>query len=359
MLVLTAWIRLVIYGHSRSPDGYGVPIIFAGWTRRRWLIWSMVAIFVAMTLGKFFLVTPIPPIPQSERIASLTMVMADLFVVAGVVHLLTGRSVEVEQSTIALRKLNDELDRRRLEAEESSARKTRFLAAVSHDIRTPANAISLLAEVVQQCANDPAQFCDIPELAGELHKSSMSLVTLISDVLDLTRMDAGRIELRETEFEFNEWLAEECRKLQPLAEQKNLAFHVNGLQHPVQIRADRVKLSRVVTNVIGNALKYTPSGSVDVDARLTSAGRLKLAVRDTGIGISADGVAGIFDEFAQIKSPNREKSSGSGLGLSICKRLTSAMGGSIDVASEVGKGSTFTLSLPASIIVAAAEVQPA
>jgi signal transduction histidine kinase len=359
MVGLTAWIRLGIFGHTRSPVGFGVPIVFAGWARRRWILWTMVAIFVGITLGKLTFMTPNPPIPRSERLMGATLLMADLFVVAGIVHMLVRRGDQVDQNTIALRKLNDELDYRRREAEESSARKTRFLAAVSHDIRTPANAISLLSEVVQQCANDPKQVGDIPELASELHKSSMSLVALISDVLDLTRMDAGRIELRETEFEFNAWLEEECHKLQPLAEKKNLAFNVATAPHAVQIRADRVKLSRVVTNLIGNAIKYTHGGSVRVETTINRSGNLQMKVSDTGIGIAPDGLSSIFDEFSQIRSPNRENSSGSGLGLSICKRLAVAMGGTLSVESVLGKGSTFTLTLPAAMIVATPEVQPA
>jgi signal transduction histidine kinase len=251
----------------------------------------------------------------------------------------------------AQKNLQAELDNRRREAEEASVRKSRFLAAVSHDIRTPANAISLLAELIQRSAIDPSHSSEIPELAQELQRSSINLVNLISDVLDLTRLDSGRVDLHDSEFDFNQWLSDECKQLSPLAEQKKLQFSCSPPEAPIHLRADRIKLSRIVTNLIGNAIKFTETGSVHVEARLLPDRRAQIEVRDTGIGIAQEHMPRIFDEFFQLKNPERDRNKGSGLGLSISKRLLEVMGGELKADSTHGKGSTFTVILPASIVV--------
>jgi PAS domain S-box-containing protein len=248
-----------------------------------------------------------------------------------------------------LKQLQQEFDRRRQEAEESSARKSRFLAVVSHDIRSPANAISLLAELIWRTSSDPKESSEIPELARELQHSSLSLVRLVSDVLDLSRLDAGKVELHETEFEISQWLSDECRQLQPLAEQKKVQFEHHAPQ-PMRVRLDRIKLSRVLSNLVGNAIKFTETGQVHIEAERMPDGRLRIDVTDTGIGIEAEQLPRIFDEFFQLKNPGRDRK-GSGLGLSISKRLVEVMGGELCVSSTVGQGSTFSVTLPASVIV--------
>lgn len=251
----------------------------------------------------------------------------------------------------AQKSLREELESRRKEAEDESVRKSRFLAAVSHDIRTPANAISLLAELIRRSAQDPTQTGEIPEVAHELERCSASLVNLVSDVLDLTRLDLGRLELRESDFDFNQCLSDAFHQLQPLAEKKHLELVFNPLPTAVRLHADRIKLSRVLTNLIGNAVKYTERGRVSVSAERLPDGRPRVSVSDTGIGIAPENLSAIFDEFAQLKNPDRAKSTGSGLGLSISKRLVGIMGGKLEVVSQSGKGSTFSFTLPASCVI--------
>jgi two-component system sensor histidine kinase/response regulator len=248
-----------------------------------------------------------------------------------------------------LKQLQEEFDRRRRNAEEEAQRKSRFLAVVSHDIRSPANAISLLAELILRTAKDPKDIGEIPELARELQRSSLSLVHLVSDVLDLSRLDAGGIQIHETEFEASQWIGDECRQLQPLAEQKKLQFDFSA-PPSMRLRADRIKMSRVLNNLVGNAIKFTESGQVHVTAERLADGRLRITVADTGIGIEPENLPRIFDEFFQLKNPGRERK-GSGLGLSISKRLVEVMGGQLEVSSEPGKGSTFSVTLPASLVV--------
>jgi signal transduction histidine kinase len=249
-----------------------------------------------------------------------------------------------------LKTLQRELDFRRREAEEASVRKSRFLAAVSHDIRTPANAISLLAELMQRTASTPALLSEVPEIADDLKRSAMTLVDLVSDVLDLTRFDSGRIDLHETEFSLADMVREECRSLLQVAREKGLAFDCALSSDNIMVRTDRVKLSRILGNLINNAIKFTDHGSVKVAAERVEGGSIRIAVQDTGPGIAPENQERIFDEFFQLRAPGRDSSKGSGLGLAICRRLIEAMGGTITVQSAVGQGSTFTVALPASTV---------
>jgi signal transduction histidine kinase len=257
-----------------------------------------------------------------------------------------------------LKSLQRELETRRREAEEASVRKTRFLAAASHDIRTPANAISLLAELLKRSADSPSMAGEIPQLAEELRQSATSLVNLVSNVLDVTRFDTDKLELHENEFALARLLEEEVRQVLPLAQAKNLILDIDppgggasggGLDGQCYIRADRIKLGRVLGNLLGNAIKFTDRGGIKVTTSRNGDGGICIAVTDTGIGISPENQAHIFDEFWQLADPQRSK--GSGLGLSISKRLVEAMGGQVQIRSDAGKGSTFTVTLPVTCIV--------
>ncbi|HXE52672.1 MAG TPA: ATP-binding protein [Tepidisphaeraceae bacterium] len=250
-----------------------------------------------------------------------------------------------------LRELNRELDLRRREAEEASVRKTRFLAAVSHDIRTPANAISLLAELIRRTSVNPALAADVPDLAQELHSSAISLVNLLSDVLDIARFDSDKVDLQESEFSLSDLLNDEQRQLFPLARQKGLSLQINVPSDPLVLRTDRIKLARILGNLVGNAIKFTEQGGVTIDAHRNGDGSVQISVRDTGSGIAPEHLSHIFDEFFQLRNPERDRAKGSGLGLTICKRLVDAMGGAIHVQSAPGQGSAFTVTLPGSAVV--------
>ncbi len=243
-----------------------------------------------------------------------------------------------------LKQLQRELESRRREAEEASVRKTRFLAAASHDIRTPANAISLLAELLKRTTDNPAMAGEIPQLADELRNSATSLVNLVSNILDVTRFDTDKIDLHETEFPLAALLEEEVRQVLPLAQAKNLDLDCDSAAGDVWLRADRIKLGRVLGNLLGNAIKFTDRGGVRCTSGRREDGSIFISVSDTGIGVSPENQTRIFDEFWQLSDPNRSK--GSGLGLAISKRLIEAMGGDIKVQSVASQGSTFTVLLP-------------
>jgi signal transduction histidine kinase len=188
---------------------------------------------------------------------------------------------------------------------------------------------------------------EVPDLAQELHSSALSLVSLLSDVLDIARFDSDKVELQETEFPLATLLTDEQKHMLPLARQKGLSLEVNPPRETLVMRTDRIKLARILGNLIGNAIKFTESGGVKIDAHLNGEGTVQISVTDTGIGIAPEHISHIFDEFFQLRNPERDRAKGSGLGLTICKRLVDAMGGQLDVQSTPGKGSIFTLTLPA------------
>jgi len=261
------------------------------------------------------------------------------------------------QSALVLESLHlqQELELRRRDAEEASIRKTRFLAAVSHDVRTPANAINLMAELIARASRDPSMASQLPQLASDLHANARSLVALVSDVLDLARFDSGRLDLQESSFAVCAMVQAEVRQLMPLANAKGLRLVAEPPPQPIWLRADRMKLVRVVGNLIGNAIKFTETGGVRAQCLRLPDGSAEIRVIDTGIGISAEHLTNIFDEFYQLRNPERDRSKGTGLGLAICKRLLDATGCRITVQSVAGQGSTFTLSIPPSLIIPAPE----
>jgi len=257
------------------------------------------------------------------------------------------------QSSLVLESmsLQQELEQRRQQAEEASVRKTRFLAAVSHDVRTPAYAINLMAELIGRAAKDGELASQLPKLAADLQSNARSLVALVSDVLDLARFDSGKMELQLSDFTACSIIEAEVRQLMPLAQAKGLDLSVACVGRPVWIRADRMKLARVVGNLIGNAIKFTEKGSVSARCEHASDGGAEICVSDTGVGIPPEQVENIFDEFYQLRNPERDCTKGTGLGLAICRRLLDAMGCQISVKSALGKGSEFTVKIPSSLLI--------
>src|SRR5581483_6360904 len=218
---------------------------------------------------------------------------------------------------------------------EASSRKSRLLASVSHDIRTPLNTITLLAEVLRHAGDNPAA-ARLPDLARRLQANARSVAELVSDLLDMARIDSGRMDLKESTFSLNDLLADQCRDLLPLARAKGLRLETELPEPPVRLRADRGKLSRVLCNLIGNAIKFTERGGVTVSAARPADGAVRIDVRDTGVGIAPEQLDRVFDEFAQAHKAGGDSNKGWGLGLAICRRLVNAMGGAITVESAPG-----------------------
>ncbi len=246
---------------------------------------------------------------------------------------------------------NEELGRRHKEAVASSERTNRLLIAVSHDIRTPIQTIGLVAEMMRRTGDNRALADRAPQLAQQLQANAATMASMVSELLDLARFDAGHIDMKESEFALDELVTAKCRELGALAETKALSLIARVPHAPLWVRSDRAKLDRVLANLIGNAIKFTAHGNVTVSAGMDASGSPVLQVTDTGRGIEPEALERIFDEYVQAGSAGRSTERGWGLGLAISRRMAKALGASIDVSSELGNGSTFTLTLPARCVV--------
>jgi signal transduction histidine kinase/CheY-like chemotaxis protein len=250
------------------------------------------------------------------------------------------------QGALALQsiRIQKELETRRHDAENAALQKSQFLAAVSHDVRTPANAISLLAELVERATGDPEQAHRVPELARSLWANARSLVDLVSDVLDLTRLDSEQADLHVTEFPLHELIDAEVFQAETAADGKGLTIAKVIPATPVKLMTDRTKLKRVIANLLSNAVKFTERGGIQVEC--TVGDDVRISIADTGIGIPGDALNKVFDEFFQLRNPERNREKGAGLGLAICRRLVASLGCTLSLESVVGAGTTFTLIIP-------------
>ncbi len=256
--------------------------------------------------------------------------------------------VDVTERTHA----EQELQRAKTVAEDASRRKTEFLSAISHDLRTPVNALSLQAELLARIVefrDDPGG--ELRLLSGDIRAVAANLIELINDLLDLTRFDSGVVDFHPSEFALDPWLANTVAPLELSARTKGLDFQWSVDQPGRFLRTDRVKLGRLLVNLVGNAIKFTERGEVSITARVDREGWFNLEVRDTGPGIPAHQIDRIFDEFSQLRNPERDRTKGTGLGLAICRRLIEVVGGRLTVQSELGKGSLFTAAYPPSHVV--------
>jgi PAS domain S-box-containing protein len=245
-------------------------------------------------------------------------------------------------------------------AESASRRKTQFLSAVSHDLRTPVNALSLQAELLARLIELRGDSdIELTQLATDIRTVAANLIDLINDLLDLTRFDSGAVDYHPTDFPLEEFFQQTLDPLEATAATKGLDFSWRVDRPGRVIRGDRVKLGRVLVNLVSNAVKFTERGSVSVSARAAHDGGLIVTVGDTGPGIPTDQLDRIFDEFAQLRNPERDRTKGTGLGLAICRRLVEGVGGRLTVESVVGSGSTFTARYPPDHMAADVSYRPA
>jgi signal transduction histidine kinase len=181
-----------------------------------------------------------------------------------------------------------------------------------------------------------------------IDSNSRHLLALINDILDITRIEAGRMPLNATSFGIGELFEEVQAELEPIIKRSNLSVTTRMRGTVPSIRSDRQKVKQIVLNLLSNALKFTPAGSVKMTASFDKRARqVAISVKDTGVGIPFADQAKVFEDFRQLDSSPARGYGGTGLGLSICRRLANILGGSIGLESEPGKGSTFTLWLPA------------
>ena len=262
---------------------------------------------------------------------------------------------------------NNELQEARRIAERSSAAKSEFLANMSHEIRTPINAVMGMNEIIMRDSRQARDqlpdsteeirgiFSDISGYAGIIENAGKNLLAIINDILDISKIEAGKVEIREARYTLSSTLNDLCNMISLRARSKGLEFSVNVQEQlPDQLCGDVLRVRQVVLNILNNAVKYTNRGSVTLSvAGSISAARdqgqivdLIFSVKDTGIGIRREDLDRLFAKFERISSAENSNVEGTGLGLSITKTLLDMMGGSIRVESEFGKGSVFTVTIP-------------
>lgn len=233
-------------------------------------------------------------------------------------------------------------------AEQASRTKSEFLANISHEVRTPLNALMGLTRLLMDSRLDEEQRSWLDLMDSSAH----SLLGLLNDVLDLSRIEAGKLDIEKVPFRLHETLEELSTLYAGQAHAKSMKWTLQLASNlPNMVEGDPGRLRQVLANLLSNALKFTPKGGeIRVSAELADGAPgqrlLKLQVQDSGVGIAKDHQATIFDAFTQADASTARRFGGSGLGLAICAKLTRLMGGQIELASELGQGSTFTVTLP-------------
>jgi signal transduction histidine kinase len=251
---------------------------------------------------------------------------------------------KVREATAELMRRNELLQRQHIALEQGSQLKSQFLANMSHEFRTPLNAILGYTSMLLQGVNGELQPPQKRNLS-RVDSNAKHLLSIINDILDISRIEAGKMPLHLTEFEVPELLAELLAEVEPLIPRTTLDVRTEVDAGLPLLHSDRQKLKQILLNFLTNAIKFTPRGTVKVRARLASE-EFAISVEDTGIGIAEQDHEKVFEDFRQADSSVTREYGGAGLGLSICRRLAGMLGGRIDLASEPDVGSTFTLWLP-------------
>ncbi len=269
----------------------------------------------------------------------------------------TQEELRVQQEELAEKNRSLETQRRQLELGRSEAEtrarelaqanryKSQFLANMSHELRTPLNSILILARHLAENSTGHLDDDEV-ESASVIHESGSQLLSLINDILDLSRIEAGKVEMLIEDFPVSEILLYLRRLFEPLAAKKSIAFaiEVEAAAAPV-IHSDRRLLTQVLTNLLSNAIKFTDQGSVQLLLCAEDSG-LRFDIIDSGIGIAADQIERIFNAFQQVDGGSARKYGGSGMGLAISRQLVELLGGRIDIESTPGSGSRFSVHLP-------------
>ncbi|MDN4052810.1 response regulator [Massilia sp. YIM B02763] len=271
---------------------------------------------------------------------------------------LAEQAAHLDTKNAALVLAQDQLRDRALELERASRYKSEFLANMSHELRTPLNSSLILAKLL---ADNAAGNLDEEQVrfAQTIYSAGNDLLNLINDILDISKVEAGKMELVPEELPLRRMVEGISRVFEPLARQKELVFElIVDANVPIAIHSDRQRLEQILKNLLSNAIKFTDKGSVGLSVSATADGWIQFSVRDSGIGIAPDQQEKIFDAFHQADGTISRRFGGTGLGLSISRDLTSLLGGTLSVASTPGQGSTFTLSLPRNGAVAATPPAP-
>jgi len=268
---------------------------------------------------------------------------------------LVEKNISLEKAELRISQLNLELQKNLVELETSkqqvehaSRLKSEFISTMSHELRTPLNAIIGFSELlVDKKAGqiNPKQ----EEYLGDILRSGNHLLRLINDILDLSKIEAGKLEILLEPCGVKEVIEEVCSVIKTLADAKDITIAVLIAPQVGEIQADRIKLKQVLYNLLSNAIKFTNrSGKVEIEVRRGGKDGVVIKIKDNGIGINPEGIRKLFSPFLQLDGGASEKQRGTGLGLMLTRKFIELHGGSILVDSEVGKGTVFTVLLPQS-----------
>ncbi|WP_311267981.1 response regulator [Sphingobium sp. WCS2017Hpa-17] len=260
---------------------------------------------------------------------------------------------QLEEQAQTLENQRDELERgaanltvKARELEQASQYKSDFLANMSHELRTPLNSLLILSKLLGDNP-DGNMSADQVKFARTIESSGNDLLTLINDILDLSKIEAGHIQVQPETVPLQRLAGDIRQMFQPIAESRELAFEIEMASDcPRAIETDRMRIEQILKNLLSNAFKFTEQGKVSLTLSPAQGGGLALAVRDTGIGMSAEQQGHIFEAFHQADGTISRRYGGTGLGLSISRQLARLLGGAITLESEPGKGSLFTLTVP-------------
>jgi two-component system sensor histidine kinase/response regulator len=277
--------------------------------------------------------------------------MGETFVITAekeqILDLLISSYEELVRTNQVLESRTTEAEQARKEAEAASKAKSEFLAMMSHELRTPLNAIGGYAQLIEDGVNGPIT----PEQRKSLTRiraNQEHLLTLINDVLNLARMEAGRVTVQATDVPVDATLAGAVELIRPQLEAKKLRYEYQGGDQGVTVFADRERLLQIILNLLTNATKFTDEGGRITLGWRRENGTVYIEVKDSGIGIPADRLESIFEPFVQVEQRRAASREGVGLGLAISRELARAMNGELVAESTVGEGSVFTLTLPTS-----------
>jgi len=271
--------------------------------------------------------------------------------------LLAAQNRDIETKNAEIEQARQEIEERARQLDQASRYKSQFLANMSHELRTPLNSLLVLARLLAQNTDGNLTVKQV-EYANIIHSSGSDLLRLINDILDLTKVEAGKMDINPERFALAE-LAEDLRGVfGPLTEEKHVRFTIATAPGvPAYLVTDKQRLRQILYNLLSNAVKFTDHGQVEL--RIDTAGpRVMFAVRDTGIGISRDNLSSIFSAFQQADGTTSRRFGGTGLGLAICREVATQLGGEVTVESELGVGSTFRLHLPLAAQTATGHAKP-
>ncbi len=253
--------------------------------------------------------------------------------------------VELEETNRGVVALYSELDAQAERLREATELKSRFLAYMSHEFRTPINSIRSIARLLTDRLDGPLT----PEQERQvtfIQDTATEFAAMVDDLLDLARLEAGRVDISPAWFEMVDLFTALRGMFKPILTNPEVVLVFEEPGDIPTLYTDHQKLSQILRNFISNALKFTPRGEVRVCARRTGSAMVTFAVSDTGIGIAPEHHGAVFQDFSQLDSPIQKRLRGTGLGLSLSKKLALLLGGDVGLQSELGKGSTFTVTIP-------------